>query len=78
MTSTFPEPPDTTIIGFGSPVARVYVRVDEWRLPQTPEARWWEADDMSTEDPLTWEQVTDGRHYGAPFVLVPAMMSVAA
>jgi hypothetical protein len=74
VTKTYPEPPDRTIVGFGSPVIRVYVRVDEWRIDVSPEARWWEASDDSTEDPITWAKVTDGRHYGEPYILVPAPM----
>ncbi len=77
MTKTYPEPPDTTIVGFGSPITRAYVRIDEWSINMPPDARWWEATDGSVKEPLTWEQITDGRHYGAPYILEPKAMEVS-
>ncbi len=71
MSATRPEPPDGTIVGWGSPVKAVLVRVDEWTTPPGSTDRWWPADDGTFEHPIDWATACDRNHHrGEPYALV--------
>jgi hypothetical protein len=80
MVTTYVEPPDGSIVGWGSPVLAVHVRIDEYAHP-TPgpdeDERWFQADEVD-DDPLCWESLCRShRGDGVPYLLVPASLEVA-
>jgi len=78
MKPIYAEPPDLSIVGYGSPIVRAYVRMDAWTPSSLPMNRWFETHDQSTKEALTWEEVTDARHYGAPYLLTPSPIEEVA
>jgi hypothetical protein len=71
MTATYPEPPDGSIVGWGTPIHSCYVRIDEYAEVDTPLQRWFPPDDAAdlVDGPATWEQICSD--WPGPYLLTP-------
>lgn len=61
MTTVFEEPPNLSVVGWGSPVIRgARVRIDSYvDKEDDPLARWFDFSDDSLDAPLTWQAYCD-------------------
>lgn len=56
MTTTTPEPPDGTIVGWGQPVEAMRIRIDHYARGSD---RHWYGDADADIDPATWAELLD-------------------
>lgn len=76
--TTYLEPRDGSIVGWGSPVSAVKVRIDEYAVSTHPLERWYDASDNDVDLPQEWDVIcAEQAHHGFPYLLTPTDLTSA-
>jgi hypothetical protein len=66
-----PEPPNTSIVGWGHPIRAAHVRIDDYANADHRDERWFSVDDGLDDEPLSWSSLLRSqRGNGMPYLLV--------